>query len=1500
MNNSILISLKRSDWNVSFQPLSFLPEITIGGASENIRIPGCPDRVKVTCIREKDGFCFQAQNCRIKESSNGAVRISVRQSSHFHVLDGAGDALFSVQAASISLPPAPEYDRIVDVQDGKSILIGGGSQDEIVIQHPLINGTAIKLTRSGKSWIVQPETSVPMGVFLNTNRITERTTAREGDFLFCPGLQVFLGNGVLRMPSEDGTFVRTLHYVDGGEQNSHLSYPVINRTSRHTLKKPCDAIPVLDPSNAPEEKKRDIWLSLLPIAAMILLTIFLRGSFSSNISMVLFSVISMSIGGVTSVITYLQTGKETKEKAKNRKESYERYIEKCEQEIMQKRAEESQILHSIYIHPETEIQNVQEFSAELFDRNAEDEDFLDILLGYGTLRSGQQVSYRTHEVFEATDELFSLPQKLHDKYEYLDNMPSYVRSRTANAIGIVGDDIRLREIIRNASLDLTTRQYFNDINLYYFLPDGFQSEKTALRMFPHVKNASIGRKNISEDEESNAILLETLFKQLCDREAMGSAVQQENWLVVFIYADDSQIIHHPLMEFVQKASALHTVFIFLTKHKDLLPQGCTSIIRLATNVPMGVLSSLVADVPDQLFSYKAIDVSVLNEVGLRLAPVYSSEITLASHLSSNETLFRMLGIHHEKEIDISANWKKADTTRSIAAPLGILNNGNVLMLDLHENAHGPHGLVAGTTGSGKSQVLISYLLSLASRYSPEDVTFAVIDFKGGDIVKQLPKLPHIVGSITNLSKDEINRSMQSINAEKNKRMMLFDEHHANVSNITEYTKAYKAGKTDIPLPHLFIIVDEFAELKAQFPESMQDLISISRVGRSLGIHMILCTQKPAGVVDAQIWSNSDFQLCLRVQTREDSNEVLKSPLAAEIHEPGRGYLNVGRTSTFELFQSGYSGASSDLSTTTDNYCIAQIDLSGRRTVLLDHKHSAAAKGITQREAILGKIIDAFDQSGLSRPSPLCQPSLPELLTFEMPTTDGVYNIPVGIYDDPDSQALRTLTIDIEGRNTLIVGNSQMGKTNLLMSMIRYIASSMTPQQVQIYAADYNVKALKSLENLDVVGGVVIEGEHDKLTSLFKVLRKEINERKARLMAAGVTTFHAYKELNQDTDLPVILVMLDNYAIFKEMYEETMGNMFSFLLREGPALGVSFVVTTQQLSLINYRIAYLFTQRFAMALNDRSDYSAVLENCRRMLKDIPGRVLTIINKKIFEGQTYEAFSGKTEKERIEQIKAFVDQHSDESHGTAKKIPEIPEILTSKYIASIFGSRKPEELPLGMDYSEIIPVYMNLLQSFSLSLIGGNDREQLRLTSLFTNLSIALPDAQVHVFDQYDRPLKPLLSAAPNLHYTSNMESLENLFDMLIPELDKQLQSASQSDSGQPEGTMHVVILNGTDVLRYMSGQSSLVSSFHQIADDYRRMKVFFLFANIANKPIRYGSPDMLKFISEERKALLFGELSNIKAFDIPLSVTREFSGQAGVDDAFLMNDDDISRIKLISS
>ncbi|OJG67521.1 protein essC [Enterococcus moraviensis] len=197
-------------------------------------------------------------------------------------------------------------------------------------------------------------------------------------------------------------------------------------------------------------------------------------------------------------------------------------------------------------------------------------------------------------------------------------------------------------------------------------------------------------------------------------------------------------------------------------------------------------------------------------------------------------------------------------------------------------------------------------MSLAVNFHPYDVAFLLIDYKGGGMANLFRNLPHLLGSIANLDGAQSMRALISINAELKRRQRLFSEN--NVNHINQYQKLYKNGDVEEPMPHLFLISDEFAELKSEQPEFMKELVSTAHIGRSLGIHLILATQKPSGVVNDQIWSNSKFKLALKVADKADSMEMLKTPGAAEITQAGRAYLQVGNNEIYELFQSAWSGA----------------------------------------------------------------------------------------------------------------------------------------------------------------------------------------------------------------------------------------------------------------------------------------------------------------------------------------------------------------------------------------------------------------------------------------------------------------------------------------------------------------------------------------------------------------------------------------------------------------
>ena len=335
------------------------------------------------------------------------------------------------------------------------------------------------------------------------------------------------------------------------------------------------------------------------------------------------------------------------------------------------------------------------------------------------------------------------------------------------------------------------------------------------------------------------------------------------------------------------------------------------------------------------FTYNTISDGDITAMVQLLAPVYTEEISLEGTLTKNISLFELLKIIAVDDIDLNARWNTSKVYQSMSAPIGVSKSG-VIFLDLHDKAHGPHGLVAGTTGAGKSEILQTYIMSMATLYHPYEVGFVIIDFKGGGMANQFKDLPHMMGTITNIDGKEINRSLKSIKAELKKRQRLFAE--VEVNHIDKYIMKFRDGEASIPLPHLILIVDEFAELKAEQPDFMKELISAARIGRSLGVHLILATQKPSGQVDEQIWSNSRFKLCLKVQSQQDSNEVLKSPLAAEIKEPGRAYLQVGNNEIFELFQSAYSGAPEHVDDSgLKEFTIYEISDSGKKIPVYQQK-----------------------------------------------------------------------------------------------------------------------------------------------------------------------------------------------------------------------------------------------------------------------------------------------------------------------------------------------------------------------------------------------------------------------------------------------------------------------------------------------------------------------------------------------------------------------------------
>ncbi|MGN0585227.1 MAG: type VII secretion protein EssC, partial [Ruminococcus sp.] len=976
-----------------------------------------------------------------------------------------------------------KYDRMIDISQLQHLVIGSEKNASIQLQSEYVYDDHVDIRREGNRLFLCNINS-QYGVFMNGKRIESNTELKSYDFFSIANFSFYYKDGILYTDKESCISFHGLKFKDISDSGNALEYPLFHRNARIKVKLNDEEIPLLAPKDKPQKPKSNLILKLLPALSMIALTVVLRGMMgSTNLSFVLFSVCSMSVGAIVSVFTIINEKKEYKKEIEKRDKGYRSYIDTKRQEITDARAEEVSVLNEIYFPYEKTSSDVMKFSGDLFDRIPEDDDFLDVRIGIGNMDAIRKIEYKKQETYEADDdELVDLPVQLSEDLKQVKNAPVVVHLKEANVAGVVGDHAALYEMMKILFFDLCVRQHYHDVKVFLFVPSDEVRKYQWAKWFRHLNNDEIGCRNIICDDDSKNAILEYLYAELNRRENSKEKSFAPHFIVFVM--DDYGSNYHPVSKYIEKASELGCTFLFFEEKKEYIPVGCSQLVLLNEgNTGKLLLTEDKTSIID--FVYQSIPDRDIMMMSHHLAPVYCEEISLEGTLTKNITLYQLLGILSEEDLDLNTRWSCSDVTKSMAAPLGVRSGNEIVYLDIHdgEKAHGPHGLVAGTTGSGKSELLMTYILSMATIYSPYEVAFLIIDFKGGGMGNQFKNLPHTLGVITDIDGKEINRSLISIKAELDRRKRLFAE--IDVDHIDKYIRAYKKGKTNTPLPHLIIIVDEFAELKAQFGDFMAELNSAARVGRSLGVHLILATQKPQGQVDPQIDSNSKFRLCLKVQTPEDSREVIKTPLASEIKEAGRAYLMVGNNEIFELFQSAYSGAPSGIESVSNQkeFQISSVDFSGKRKVIFKKKHHKPANGeemLSQKEAVTEWIIEYCRKNQIEKLPDICKPPLPDVIQYtkaEKISSNGIL-ADLGLYDNPAQQKQDNYLVDLSAGHMLIIGALQTGKTNVLQLLIRDLAEKYTSDEVNFYIIDYSSMILTNFQNLPHTGGVVCPNEDE--------------------------------------------------------------------------------------------------------------------------------------------------------------------------------------------------------------------------------------------------------------------------------------------------------------------------------------------------------------------------------------------------------------------------------------
>lgn len=1045
----------------------------------------------------------------------------------------------------------------------------------------------------------------------------------------------------------------------------------------------------------------------------------------------------------------------------------------------------------------------------LWERSHMDDDFLDLRLGLGRRPFDVQLKIPRQGFQLYEDKLRNLPGELSQKYRVLENVPLTIDLCNNRMIGLIGNTKNMLTILNEMILNIISLHPYDEVKLVLVSSEKQKKEFDVFKNVPHIWSNDKRVRFFATNSDEVHYVFSYLDENI--KERIQTAVKDKVPVpyYVIIITEAGLIEREALQRYMcdpENKVGITTVFAYGDISK--LPKACNTIIqsdstRTGYYIKNKNENKFIQFIPDK------IDVGKICSFANKLSSLPVKRDVRSMGIADQISFLQMYKVGNVNELDIESHWVNNNSDRSLAAPIGVMAGGEVFYLDIHEAYHGCHGLVAGTTGSGKSEFLQSFILSLAINYSPKEVAFVLVDFKGGDMARPFmekpfsPALPHLSATISNLSGNILYRALVSLDAEIKSRQRIFNEAALSLGvdklDINSYHKYYKSGRLKMPLPHLIIIIDEFAQLKMQHYEFLEQLINVAQVGRSLGIHLILATQKPSGIVDPQIMSNSRFKVCLKVADKQDSVDMINKPDAAMIKNPGRLYLQVGYDEINEYIQSGYSGAEytptskyiSDEEITvqmTDNTAksiySAKIDLGSSRT------------DKTQLEAVVSEIVSLGQKKNIVA-KPLWLDVLPEkiLLSKLKKERKGLCSVTIGLLDYVRIQEQEPLTIDFTKTGHIgLYGASGTGKTTFLQTLVCSLVweYKYTPEEINLYALDFGGRNLGYLSDLPHTGGIVFADDENKLSELSAVLYGIIEERKQIFADNNCSTFVEYHAIGKKL-LPAIIVLIDNFASFRDKYVE-ISEKFTEIISEGKTFGVYFVITGSTRDSIYYKVTEHIATYFTLKMNDFNNYLDIHGVRPPVIpEDINGRGITVIDREVIEFQIAIAFDSETESERLAYIKQKYSELAREWKGYlpirlddsfSESMGDMDETFSNQY-----SKTRQKDLPesiceesrnviLGTSKSGALLYGITLSEDYRICICAKEGNDLKKYYKKFLEPSMQYSDRQLYFIDSEDGGFQNLVDGQPSCTYICDRDAFDKMIEELRPELNSRLEKPEE--------------------------------------------------------------------------------------------------------------------------
>lgn len=1190
------------------------------------------------------------------------------------------------------------------VPAGGIIDVGQAAFNQIQFLHPFINETRhlrISYTDNGRIFVADCEENIEEHrknrAYLNRKRIDEKCNARIGDTIFLLGLKIVLGKDFIAINNPEHCVKVALE-----PKSSVLFTPCMDEDEYEYLNVKKDVF-----SSAPRARREVIhrqfkveqppeglqesdtpWIVMLgPSITMAMGSVFSSvitinnilassGSISSALPSLITSIVMVMGSAVWPIIGRRVQHRSQVRKAVIASDDYEDYLIQLQKDIEFAVAQQKEILEENNPLLQSCIDTIVQARANLWERSQRHKDFMDIMIGRGDLLLDADFSYPERgyhsEISQSAKDMYQLVAHPH----YVKDVPITIPLKGAGIVGVIGDREKVISFGKAILLELTAMHNYEDLKIIFIYNEKEREEWNFVKWIPHLWNDERTIRYLANDPDEIRILSDYITNiRSVQNYGNKNDVAGPHYL---IFAADKVLAERAqaIKELYQSPDNSNMTMIAMYDERQHLPKACSYVVDLLHDSDVRKNPEKYKNVAATLSDYNDITGQSIichetigfdsnpEDIFIRMSNIHLDSSTSTRKLPSQYTFMEMLEVGKPEHLDLLRRWRENNTVETLNAPLGIDADGYYIGLDIHEKAHGPHGVIAGMTGSGKSELIISYIASMAVQYSPEDVAFVLIDFKGGGMADIFKDLPHTAGLITNLDGNELKRSFLAIEHELEKRQKLFKEisDKKKISNIDiyKYQKLRQTDSTLKPLPHLILISDEFAELKQQHKDFMNQLIRIARIGRSLGVHLILATQKPDGVVDDQIKSNIRFKICLKVQDKADSQGMIGRPDATLITKAGRFYLQVGNDEVFEYGQSPWSGAFYEpMDHVKKNLCDYIEVLNEQGMVLckesLPKAQRAADIPEKQIDAIVQFISQTAEQNHMHaeklwlNPLPAPKATKKKTTIYDTEIRPFVLNPTVGQYDDLMDQKHLPLTIPFttEG-NALLYGMNGSGKLEFLNCMLVSLMKNHTPEEFAVYLCDCDSGSLAAFEDSPYTKVMVGVGDRAGIEKVLDDIAYQLAERR-ELMRKFSGDYQTYVKTSGNT-VPNLLLVIHNYQNLTDSYSDARQRIME-IAREGTKYGIYLIMTCTTANSVPYSMKPLFKNQYTLRQTSEDEYREIVGKTEGIVpENYRGRGLVRINGVVCEFQTDIVF--------------------EESENTYEAIQQFCDALTAEY------AEKPE--------------------------------------------------------------------------------------------------------------------------------------------------------------------------------------------------------------------------------